>query len=86
MTLLPLVRIKATWLTLLHWQGHQCKNGCDRYLRDLETSSVRSLEDVVAYNDSHADKEFDKGKYGQSRPRSICLTSTDYCPDQDAKA
>lgn len=41
---------------------HQAKNGIDRYLNDLIYSDVRSLDDIVRFNDEHSDIEFDKGK------------------------
>ncbi|CAM1505655.1 Fc.00g112920.m01.CDS01 [Cosmosporella sp. VM-42] len=46
---------------------HQGKNGSERFLKDLEFSKVRTLEDVVKFNNDHSDVEFDK----------------DYCPNQD---
>ncbi|KAJ9137774.1 Amidase signature domain [Coniochaeta hoffmannii] len=45
----------------------QVKNGFDRYLKTLTTSRVRTLEEIIQFNEEHADVEFHK----------------DYCPNQD---
>ena len=40
------------------------KNGFDRYLKTLTTSRVRTLEDIIKFNEEHADVEFHKGMAG----------------------
>lgn len=47
--------------------ARQSKNGIERSLQELEYSKVRTLQDVIAFNEQHPDAEFDK----------------DYCPPND---
>jgi amidase len=40
----------------------QARAGCETYLRTLDDSDVRTLEDIIEYNEAHADREFDAGR------------------------
>lgn len=49
-------------LTLLSGlQDQEAKSGIERFLQFFEYSKVRTLNDLVKFNDEHADVEFDKG-------------------------
>lgn len=53
---------KMTLLNSPHGlQDQEAKSGIDRFLQFFEYSKVRTLEDLVRFNDEHADVEFDKG-------------------------
>ncbi|KAH8779991.1 amidase signature domain-containing protein [Diaporthe sp. PMI_573] len=41
--------------------NQEAKSGIDRFLQFFEYSKVRTLNDLVIFNDEHADVEFDKG-------------------------
>ena len=58
-------RVEATdfWADNSDSPEHQAKNGFERFLQDLEFSNVRTLEDVVKFNNDHADVEFDQGRW-----------------------
>lgn len=45
---------------------NQMRAGCESYLRTLDKSSMRTLADMIAFNDANADKEFDDGEYSYS--------------------
>jgi len=42
-------------------QDQEAKSDIDRFLQFFEYSKVRTLNDLVKFNDEHADVEFDKG-------------------------
>lgn len=53
---------KMTLLTSRYGlQDQEAKSGIDRFLESFEYSKVRTLDDLVRFNDEHADIEFDKG-------------------------
>jgi hypothetical protein len=38
--------------------GHDMKDEINNYVRSLSTSPVRSLQDIIEFNDAHAELEF----------------------------
>jgi amidase len=62
----------------------QARAGCDYYLRTLDGSDLKTLEDIIAFNESNADNEFDDGRYALHYPSRLTTNNPFlvFCPDQ----
>ena len=43
--------------------GHVFKKNVDSYLQSLDSSDVRTVEDIIQYNNEHTDEELPSGRY-----------------------
>lgn len=63
---------------MTHRKDKQAKAGIERFLKGSRFSKVRTLEDVMAYNEEHADVEFHKGKSRRSPLRWLICYKTHF--------
>lgn len=55
--------------------GSQAREGCESYLKGLEASKVRDLQDIIKFNEDNKEIEFDAGKSSLNTETSMLLTS-----------